>query len=137
MRQVNNFLAGIDFGVPAGQKLTVIRGQKVRVTCSFQYMGPAKSFTLYATIGTRRVGFFDEVAKQSGVINLPQCSSFTQQQFYVDIDTSPLAAGIYGMQAKISEAVSDTLTELSQVIEVIGAEGKFQNFKIESYDVVS
>ena len=137
-RQVEGVLAGLDFGVPAGQKLSVVQGDTIRMHVAFEYKGPAKTYTLRCVIGNRTaVGVFDEIAYQRGSLNLPASDIFKTHSFYADINTSPISPGAnYDVYAKIEEFASQTITTLLDVIDVLSPTGAFQNFRITEYGKV-
>jgi hypothetical protein len=125
-----------EIGVPAGQVLTVVQGQTVRMTVSFKYRGKAVNVTLRCSIGTRVAGIFYESVYGTKTISLPTASDWITRTEYADISTagcSPSAG--YDVEAKISEYASATLVKIDNIIDVIGAP-EFQNFAIDSYDVV-
>ena len=136
-RQVEGVLAGLDFGVPAGQKLSVVQGDTVRMHVAFEYKGPAKTYTLRCVIGQKVLGVFDEIAYQRGSLNLPASDTFKTYSFYADISTSPISPGTnYDVQAKIEEFASETITTLLDVIDVLSPTGVFQSFRITQYEKV-
>ena len=59
---VEQLLQGLGIAVPAGEKLSVWRGDTVRTHVSFDYRGSALTgLTLRCSIGQRRLGVFDEI----------------------------------------------------------------------------
>ncbi len=130
------FLDEIGLGVPAGQVLTIIQGQTVRMSVSFRYRGPAKSVSLRCSIGTRVAGIFYESVYASKTISHPLSADWITRNEYADIPTSGLSTSLgYDIEAKISEYAAATLVKIDNVIDVIGAP-EFQNFAIVSYEVV-
>jgi len=124
-----------EFGVPAGQKLTIVQGDKVRMTVSFDYLGPAKTVTIRYSIGNRIVGVFNELAFNRGSVNLPASDTWKTYSYYMDISTSALSPGTdYDVEAKVEEYVSDTLVKIDNVIDVV--KPGFRNFQIVSYEKV-
>ena len=127
-------IAGV--AVAPGQKLTVFRGDKVRMHCGWNYRGPAISVTLYCAIGKRMLGVFDEIAVGQKTVSLAQSTDFLAYTNYADIDTSPIAPGVdYDIEAKIAEYMSQTLVKIDNVIDVTGA-AEFQGFAITGYEKV-
>ena len=127
--------AGLVTDVPAGQVLTIVQGEKVRMTVNFDYRGPAQSVSLRCSIGTR-VGFFQESVYGTKTITLPDTSDWISRTEYADINTAGLSPSWgYDVEAKISEYMSDTLVRIDNVIDVIG-DPEFQHFDIVSYEKV-
>ena len=136
LEQADAILQGVDFGVPAGQKLTVMQGQTVRMHVSFSYRGKAINCTLRCSLGQRRAGIFDEIAYGLKTISLPQSVDLESYTAFADISTSPISPGTdYDIEAKISEYAGQTLTKIDNVIDVTGAP-EFENFTITSYEAV-
>ena len=136
LHQAERILQGIDIGVPAGQKLTVMRGGIVRMTVAFKYRGTALNCTLYCSIGSRILGVFDEIAVGTKVLSLPQSIDFVSYTAFADIDTSPIGpANNYDIYAKIKEYPGAGMPSYDNVIDVIGAP-EFADFAITSYEVV-
>ena len=136
LEQADAILQGVDFGVPAGQKLTVMQGQTVRMHVSFRYRGKAISCTLRCSIGKRTAFVFDEIAYGLKTISLTQSADLKSYTAYADISTSPISPGTdYDIEAKISEYAGQTLTKIDNVIDVTGAP-EFENFTITGYEAV-
>ena len=128
--------AGLLVDVPAGQKLTIMQGNIVRISLAFDYRGPAQQVTPYASIGKITLGIFDEIAYASGPkISLTQSDVFKAYTGYIDINsTGCKPEANYDVYAKLLEYPKQ-LVEIADVIDVIGA-AEFRNFQISSYDVV-
>lgn len=136
LQQLEGILQGIDLGVPAGQKLTVMQGQTVRMTVAFNYRGTAINCTLRCSIGKRTLTVFDEIAFATKAISIPQSIDFLAYTAFADISTSPIAPEAnLDIEAKISEYTAQTLVKIDNVIDVIGAP-EFQGFAITDYSVV-
>jgi len=74
--ELERLLANVETGVPAGQTLYgIVPGDRVRVTATVNYKGPALSDTFYASIGNRIV-FFDEIWKREVSFNWPATAFF-------------------------------------------------------------
>jgi len=132
---VERLLQGVDIAVAPGTKLTVWRGDIVRMHVGFNYRGPAITPTLRCSIGQRVLGIFDEIAYNHGAIPLGQSFDFVPYTAYIDIDTSTISPGAdYDIEAKIEEYPGETLVGIDNVIDVIGAP-EFANFDITSYDI--
>jgi len=132
---VERLLQGVGIAVSPGTKLTVWRGDIVRMHVSFNYRGPALALTLRCSIGQRVLGVFDEIAYGQASVPLDQSFDFVPYTSYVDIDTSPISPGAnYDIEAKIEEYPGETLVGIDNVIDVIGA-AEFQNFTITGYEI--
>ena len=130
-RQVEAILGGL--GVAPPGKLTVMRGDIVRMTVAFNYRGSAINVTLRCAIGHRILGVFDEIAYGTKSISLPQSADFVPYTAFADISTSGIASGTdYDIEAKISEYTSATLVKIDNVIDVLGTP-EFQDFRITDY----
>lgn len=134
LNQAELILRGI--AVPVGEKLTIMRGDTVRMHIAFDYRGPAISnLTLRCSIG-KRVLYFDEIAYGQKSVNVAESFDFLPYTAYADIDTSPISPGTdYDIEAKIEEYVDQTLFGIDNMIDVLGA-ADFAGFNITSYEVV-
>lgn len=133
-RQIETIMGGL--GVAPPGKLTVMRGDIVRMTVAFNYRGSAINVTLRCSIGNRIVGVFDEIAYATKPISLPQSMDFVPYEAYADISTAGIAPGTnYDIEAKISEYMGQTLVKIDNVIDVLG-EPEFQDFMITDYSKV-
>ena len=133
LSQVELILQGMDIGVPTGQKLTITRGDIVRVTVQFSYRGTAISCTLYSSIGQVALGIFDEIAAASKAITIPASLDFATYEAFVDINTAPISPKAnYDIYAKISEYTGQAYNGILDVIDVVGAP-EFKDFGIKSY----
>jgi len=120
-------------GVAPPGKLTVMRGDIVRMTVAFNYRGSAINVTLRCSIGQKNLGVFDEIAYATKPISLPQSMDFVPYEAYADISTAAIAPGMnYDIEAKIEEYTGQTLVKVDNVIDVLG-EPEFQNFVITDY----
>lgn len=127
---------GIGIAVPAGQKLTIMQGDVVRMHVAFDYRGTAISCTLRCSIGSRGILGFDEIAYGQAIVNVAESFDLLPYVASADIDTSPVSPGAdYDIEAKIEEYVAQTLVGIDNVIDVIGAP-EFSDFAITSYEVV-
>ena len=137
LSQAELTLQGMDIGVPAGQKLTIVRGKPVTVTVQFSYRGMGISCTLYSSIGQKRAGIFDEIAKASKALTLPASTDFVAYEAFVDIDTTPISPKTnYDIFAKITEYRGQAYHEIPDVIDVVGTP-EFRDFAIKSYEGAS
>jgi len=133
-RQVEAILGGL--GVAPPGKLTVMKGDTVRMTVAFNYRGSAINVMLRCSIGKRTVGIFDEIAYATKAISLPASAGFLSYTAFADISTTPISSEAnLDIEAKITEYASATLVKIDNVIDVLGAP-EFQNFAITDYSKV-
>ncbi len=143
LNQAERILQGMEFGVSAGSKLYgVMPGDKVRVTATIQYRGPAYSDTFYAAIGNWVV-VFDEYWVGSIAVSFPQSTDWVTYTLTVDILITKVAnyawtPGWFDIYAKlVKPGIGGLLTpRLDNMIEIILAP-EFQNFTIASYDRIA
>ena len=134
LSQADFILQGMNIGVPAGQKLTIMRGDIIRATVGFSYRGSGISCTLYSSIGQIAFGIFDQIAEASKALTLPASIDFVAYEAWVNIDTTPISPKFnYDIYAKISEYTGQAYSEILDVIDVIGAP-EFKDFSIKSYE---
>jgi hypothetical protein len=118
--------------VEAGETCTV----KVR----FTYQGPSISRSLYAAIGNKHTGYFDEILYGSRTVSVPNTETPTQYEAEVGIAiTSSISPGgsPYDVYAKINGATPYIISPiLENVITVTGApaEPSFSNLQITGYE---
>jgi len=133
-RQVEGILGAL--GVAPPGKLTVMKGETVRMTVAFNYRGTGISVTLRCSIGKRTLGVFDEHAYKTKTITLPQSAGFLPYEAFADIPTTAISPeSNYDIEAKITEYASATLVKIDNVIDVLGAP-EFQDFRITDYSKV-
>lgn len=134
-RQVETILGGLEVA-PLG-KLTVIRGDTVRVTVNFSYRGTALSFSLRVAIGNKGATF-DELAYAIKALSVPASADFLAYTAFVDISTSAITPqanlDLYAKLAGLPGADLFTPYYLD-VIDLLGAP-EFQNFVITDYSKV-
>lgn len=120
-----------------GQKLQVKVGDKVRVTATISYRGPAISDYFYGAIGNRGTFGFDEIVYGQVAINFTQCTDWTSFQLTVDIPiTSAISPGTnYDLYVKIKGHTEAGLPEVDNCIDVLAA-SEFKDFTIVSYNKV-
>ena len=136
-RQIEQLLEGMELGVAPPGKLTVMRGDTVRVTVGFSYRGTALSFSLRAAIGNKGVTF-DEIAFATKAISLPASGAFVAYTSFVDISTAAITPQAnLDMYAKLTGLPgADLLTPYYlDVIDVLGAP-EFSGFAITDYSKV-
>jgi len=124
-------------GIAPPGKLTVMRGDRVRVTIGFNYRGTALSFSLRVAIGNK--GYtFDEIAFATKALSVPASDGFLAYTAFVDISTAAIAPqDNLDMYAKLTGIPgADLLTPYYlDVIDVLGAP-EFSGFAITDYSKV-
>jgi len=124
--------------VAPGQLLTVMPGDKVRVTATVDYMGGALSDVFYVAIGQRHpvTGFAEWWVAQ---VAISFAASTTWKTYAltadVQIPSTETATNLCDVYCKIKGHLEAGLPEYDGVIQVVGAPS-FQNFKITDYSKV-
>lgn len=134
--QADRLLASVGIGVPAGEEITVFRGDTVRVTATIDHMGAATTATLAAYIGDRGIIFNAHWSGIADPVTLPESIDWVTHTLSVDVPiTGTGRGGLFDIYVKILETGAPGMPELANVIRVVGP-GEFQNFAIASYDKV-
>jgi len=123
------FRPGVGWIVPLEEKITLVPGDTFRVSVAVPYKGPAHEFTLYGSIGSRGLLWFDEIL--SARASLP-CPDSPEKYTTVigDLDIEIIGAGLFGvggissghdydLYVKIEEQ-SDVTAEIDDVINIAG-----------------
>ncbi len=136
-RQVEALLGSLGVAVAPGTKLQVVAGQRIRLTATIDYMGPAISATFYAALGSRGALGFNEWAVGQKVVSFAQSASWVTYTLTADIDTTGIANNTnLDLYCKLAEYPGAGMPEVDNVIDIIGAAPTFQNFKITDYSKV-
>ncbi len=134
-QQVQSILGGL--GVAPSGKLTVVSGQKIRLTATLQYRGPALSDTFYAALGSRGATGFNEWRVGQKTVTFAQSADWVTYTLQVDIDTTGVANNVNcDLYCKLVSHSGAGMPEVDDVIDIIGAAPEFQNFKITDYSAV-
>ncbi len=112
---------GGSLGVPAGDELTVVGGDTVRVEATIEHRGPATSVRLYAAIGNRGVTFDEIWAATAPAQDLPQSVDWVSHTLSVDVEVIGGPSGVFDLYVKILETGAPGMPELANVIRVVGA----------------
>jgi len=131
---------------PTGTLSSVMPGDKVRVTATVQYKGPAYTDTFYAAIGEWRgvtwptdIGYFDEIWEGSSSVSFSATNDWATYTLKADIPITeiglfPWTPGLFDLYAKLSKAGILT-PRYDNVIEIM-LKPQFQNFVITDYSKV-
>lgn len=107
-----------------GEKIELAYNDKLRITASFEYRGPAQKVTLYGSIGARSVlAGFDEIISSETTVQLPETpGNFTVVNASLEI---PITADIapkpdYDIYVEIKEYPGAGKPEVDDVITIVG-----------------
>jgi len=135
---VEQLLQSIVIAVPAGQKLTVMVGDTVRVHLGVDYRGPAIDGQIHVTFGSQDTWFNEDGNKQKDIpAHFDASMDWRAYPFTCDILIGGSPGANYDLYAKIMGVPGPdifTPTYLN-VLDVLGA-GEFRDFAIVSYDKV-
>ena len=127
-----------EIGVAPGGLLTVMPGDKVRVTAQVDYMGGAINDVFYVAIGQRHpiIGF-DEWWVAQVPISLAASTTWKTYTLTADVQipSTEKNTNLCDVYCKIKGHLEAGLPEYDGVIQVVGAPS-FQNFKITDYSKV-
>ena len=119
-------------GVAPGTKLTVVPGEKIRLTATIQHLGPAVTATFYAALGNRGSLGFDEWRVGQTSVSFNQDTVWNTYPMSVVIDTTGLNTNTScDLYCKLAEYPGAGMPEVDNVIDIAGA--TFQNFSITDY----
>jgi hypothetical protein len=101
------------------------------ITVSFTYVGTAGSKSLHAAIGQQGAFGFDEKSAVNASVSVPNTTIPTTVTANVSIPTTGLAAGVYGLTAKVDAVESGIY---SNVVTIIGSQTPIvTNVQITNY----
>ena len=124
--------------VPAGEKLTVMVGDTVRVHLAVDYRGPAIDGEIHVSYGSQNAWFNEDGNKQNDIpVSFDQSMDWEPYEFACDIYIGGSPGTNYDLYAKIMGVPGpDIFTPtLLNVLDVLGV-AAFQNFGITSYEKV-
>jgi len=124
--------------VPAGEKLTVMVGDTVRVHLAVDYRGPAIDGEIHVSYGSQNAWFNEDGNKQNDIpVSFDQSTDWEPYEFACDIYIGGSPGTNYDLYAKIMGVPGpDIFTPtLLNVLDVLGV-AAFQNFGITSYEKV-
>ncbi len=135
---VESLLQGIGVEALAGEKLTVMVGDTVRVRLDVDYRGPALDGRIHISWGHQNTWFNEDGNKQGDFpVHFNQSWDWVPYKFACDV----LIGGNYGvgydMYAKIEAVPGPDIfaPTLLNILDVLGA-AEFRNFDIAGYDKV-
>ncbi|GAI60911.1 unnamed protein product [marine sediment metagenome] len=136
INSIESLLQGIGVEALAGEKLTVMVGDTVRVHLDVEYRGPALDGSIHISWGHQDTWFNEDGNKQDDFpVHFNQSMDWVPYKFACDV----LIGGSYGpgydLYAKIEGVPGPDIfaPTLLNVLDVLGA-AEFRNFKITSYD---
>ncbi|MFC2016467.1 hypothetical protein ACFLUF_02010 [Chloroflexota bacterium] len=115
--------------MPLEEKLSLVPGDVLRVSVAVPYKGPAHEFTIYGSIGSRGLLWFDEILTARASLPCPDSpEKFTT--VIGDLDIEIIGAGLFGvggissgndydLYVKIEEQ-PDVTAEIDDVINIAG-----------------
>ena len=134
---VDHLFRDLGIAVAPGTKLQVVAGQKIRLTATIEYMGPAISDTFYAALGSRGAFGFNEWAVGQKAVNFAQSASWVSYTLTADIDTTGIANNVdLDLYCKLVGHPGAGMPEVDNVVDIVGGTPTFQNFKITDYSKV-
>lgn len=109
-------------GVPAGEKVELTYGDKLRVNVSLEYRGRGQTVTLYGAVGVRGIGFLEKLDNEADMELPDSPADFSPCTGSVDIPiTSDIDPGTnYDIYCKILEYAEAGLPEVDDVIDIVG-----------------
>ena len=108
------------------ERIVLSPGDVLRISVSVPYRGPAKTYTLYGSIGQRGFFGFDEILSARSALSCPESpDDYTSVAGEVDIEIissgfSGISSGVnYDLYVKIEEA-PDIAAEIENIIDTEG-----------------
>ncbi|MBA7654705.1 hypothetical protein ES703_62588 [subsurface metagenome] len=133
---VESLLQGI--AVPAGQKLTVMVGDTVRVHLGVDYRGPAINGEIHVSYGIQNAWFNEDGNKQNDIpVSFDQSMDWVPYEIACDVYIGGSPGENYDLYAKIMGVPGPDILSpsLLNVLDVLGA-AEFRDFSIVSYEKV-
>ena len=133
---IESLLQGI--AVPAGEKLTVMVGDTVRVHLAVDYRGPDIDGEIHVSYGSQDTWFNEDGNKQEDLpVSFDQSMDWVPYEFACDIYIGGSPGENYDLYAKIMGVPGPDIFSpvLLNVLDVLGA-AEFQNFTITGYEKV-
>ncbi len=138
INSIESLLQGIGVEALAGEKLTVMVGDTVRVHLDVEYRGPAIDGSIHISWGHQNLWFNEDGNKQDDFpVHFDQSFDWAPYSFACDV----LIGGDYGvgydMYAKIEGVPGPDIfaPTLLNVLDVLGA-AEFRGFGIVSYEKI-
>lgn len=133
---IESLLQGI--AVPAGEKLTVMVGDTVRVHLAVDYRGPDIDGEIHVSYGSQNAWFNEDGHKQNDIpVRFDQSMDFLSYEFACDVYIGGSPGENYDLYAKIMGVPGPDIFSptLFNVLDVLGA-AEFADFEITSYEKV-
>ena len=133
---IESLLQGI--AVPAGQKLTVMVGDTVRVHLAGEYRGPTIDGDIHVSYGIQDTWFNEDGYKQADLpIHFYQSADWEPFTITVNVPIDGSPGTNFDLYAKIMGVPGPDIFSptLLNVLDVLGAV-EFRNFEITSYEKV-
>lgn len=138
IKSVESLLQGISVAALAGEKLTVMVGDTVRVHLGVDYRGPVIDGEIHVSYGRQDTWFNEDGNKQDDIpVSFAQSMDFLPYEFTCDIYIGGTSGENYDLYAKIMGVPGPDIVSpvLLNVLDVLGA-AEFRDFSIVSYEKV-
>ena len=138
INSIESLLQGIGVEALAGEKLTVMVGDTVRVNLDVEYRGPAIDCSIHISYGHQNLWFNEDGNKQGDYpVHFDQSIDWVPYRFACDVPIGGAYGPDYDMYAKIEGVPGPDIfaPTLLNVLDVLGA-AEFLNFGITSYEKV-
>ena len=135
---VEQLLRGLGIAVPAGQKLTVMIGDVVRVLLQVEYRGPALSGEIHISYGRQDTWFNEDGNKQSDIpVSFEQSMDWVPYEITCDIYIGGTPGVGYDLYAKIMGVPGPDIFSPTylNVLDALGV-AEFRSFEITEYSKV-
>ncbi|MBA7547510.1 hypothetical protein ES705_39932 [subsurface metagenome] len=135
---VERLMGGVGIAVPAGQKLTVMLGDTVRVHLGVDYRGPVIDGSIHVSYGQQNAWFNQDGNKQEDIpAHFDASMDWVPYEFACDIYIGGSPGTNYDLYAKIMGVPGPDIfsSTLMNVLDVLGAP-EFQGFEITGYEKV-
>ncbi|GAI71892.1 unnamed protein product [marine sediment metagenome] len=138
INSIESLLQGIGVEALAGEKLTVMVGDTVRVRLGVEYRGPALDGSIHISWGHQDTWFNEDGNKQDDFpVHFDQSFDWVPYSFSCDVLIGGNYGAGYDMYAKIEGVPGPDIfaPTLLNVLDVLGA-AEFQGFGITSYEKI-
>ena len=135
---IESLLRGISADVLAGEKLSVMVGDTVRVRLDVDYRGPDLDAAIHVSYGFQNTWFNEDGAKQKDIPAYFDASmNWVTYHFYCDVPIGGAYGAGYDLYAKIMGVPGPDIFSptLLNVLDVMGA-AEFRSFGIAGYEKI-